>query len=88
MAIYSRAQEILWAQPATLAGKVTMQVGGMHLTMAFLASLGTLFGDAGLLHLLCDSDVYATETAKKMQGKQYSRGIRGIIIYWCICRAQ
>ena len=73
MAIYSRAQEILWAQPATLAGKVTMRVGGMHLTMAFLASLGTLFGDAGLLHLLCDSDVYATETAKKMlQGKQYS----------------
>ena len=46
----------------------------MHLTMAFQASLGTLFGDVGLLHLLCDSDVYVTETAKKMlQGKQYSR---------------
>ena len=37
MAIYSKAQEILWAQPPMLAGKVTMRVGGMHLTMAFLA---------------------------------------------------
>ena len=79
MAIYSRAQEILWAQPPSLDGKVTMRIGGMHLTMAFLASLGTLFGDGGLLHLLCDSDVYATETARKMlQGKQYSRGVRGL----------
>ena len=54
----------------------------MHLTMAFLESFGTLLGDAGLLYWLCDSDVYATETAKKMlQGKQYSSGIRGIKLF-------
>ena len=45
----------------------------------FSGSFGTLLGDAGLLYWLYDSDVYATETAKKMlQGKQYSRGIRDI----------
>ena len=65
MAIYSRAQEILWAQPAALAGKVTMRIGGMHLTMAFLASLGTLFGDGGPLHLLCDYDVFMLKNQQR-----------------------
>jgi hypothetical protein len=79
MAIYSKAQEILWAKPEDLTGKVTMRVGGMHMTMAFLASIGRLYGDAGLLALLTDSDVYAEATARQMlQGKQYARGIRGM----------
>lgn len=79
MQIYAKAQEILWAKPPELDGKVTMRLGGMHMTMAFLASLGTIFGDAGLLSMLVDSDVYAEATAKQMlQGKQYSRGIRGM----------
>ena len=42
MVIYFKAQEIMWDQPPKLAGKVTMRVGGMHLTMAFLASIGSL----------------------------------------------
>ena len=88
MAIYSKAQEILWAKPPALEGKVTMRVGGMHLTMAFLASLGFLYGDGGLLSLLTDSEVYANETARKMlQGKAYSRGVRGMkIVYEALFR--
>ena len=43
MAINSKAQEILWNKPAHLNGRVTIRVGGMHTTMALLASLGKLY---------------------------------------------
>jgi hypothetical protein len=79
MAIYSKAQQILWAEPDALSGRVTMRLGGMHLTMSFIASIGKLFGDGGLQHMLTASDVYADGTASSMlQGKQYDRGLRGI----------
>ena len=81
MAIYSKAQQIIWAKPELLSGKVTMRIGGMHLIMSFLASLGKFYGDGGLLSMLVDSHVYAEATARQMlQGKQYARGIRGIKI--------
>ena len=32
-----------------LAGEVTMRLSGMHTLMAFIASIGKLFGDGGLL---------------------------------------
>ena len=88
MAIYSKAQEILWNKPAYLNGRVTMRVGGMHTTMALLASLGKLFGDGGLLSLLTESSVYAEATARQMlQGTQFSRGIRGIkLVYEALFR--
>ncbi len=79
LAIYSKAQQILWSRPEPLVGKVTMRLGGMHLTMAFLASIGKIFGDGGLQNILTSSDVYAAATASQMlQGKQYARGIRGV----------
>lgn len=37
MAIYSKAQQIRWAHLPELDGKVTMRIGGMHMTMASLA---------------------------------------------------
>lgn len=43
LAIYTKAQEILWSNPGNLRDKVTMQIGGMHLVMAFIASLGTQY---------------------------------------------
>jgi len=79
LAIYSKAQQILWSRPKSLEGKVTMRLGGMHLTMAFLASIGKLFGDGGLHDILVSSEVYASATANQMlQGKQYARAIRCI----------
>ena len=88
MAIYSKAQEILWSKPPQLDGKVTMRVGGMHTTMALLASLGKLYSDAGLLSILTESGIYADATARQMlQGIQVSRGIRGIkIVYEALFR--
>ena len=79
LAIYCKAQQILWSKPESLAGKVTMRLGGMHLLMAFIASIGKLFGDGGLLQLLTVTGVYADSTARLMlQGKQIARAVRGI----------
>ena len=81
MAIYSKAQEILWTRPPDLDGKVTMRIGGMHMTMSFLGSIGHLYRDGGLLTLLTESELYAAATAQQiLQGHQYSRGLRAILL--------
>ena len=49
LAIYSKVQQIVWAKPEPLAGRVTMRLGVMHLTMAFIGSIEKLFGDGGLI---------------------------------------
>ncbi len=43
-----------------------MRLGGMHITMAYLASIGKLFGDGGLFDILTESDVYAEGTARQL----------------------
>lgn len=48
LAIYGKVQQILWSKPQLLHGKITMRLGGMHITMAYLASIGKLYGDGGL----------------------------------------
>ena len=79
MAIYAKAQEIIWAKPPALDSKVTMRIGAMHMNMAFLASICQLYSEGGLFALLTDSGVYSDGTARQMmQGKQYARGVRGI----------
>ena len=72
-AIYTKAQHILWNEPALLDGKVTMRLGGMHLNMAYMASIWKPYGYGSLLSMLVDSDVYAPATAIPMlEGKQVS----------------
>lgn len=79
LAIYSKAREILWSNPSDLQGKVTLKLGGMHLNMAFIASIGYIFGEGGLFTLLTETDVYAENTCRMMlEGKHYSRAIRGL----------
>jgi len=79
VAIYSKAEQILWTEPDPLAGRVTMRLGGMHVTMAFIASIGKLFSDGGLHNMLTVPEVYADASVSLMlQGKQYARGLRGI----------
>ena len=75
----AKTQQILWNKPVLLDGKVTMRLGGMHLNMAYIASIGKIYGDGGLLSMLVDSDVYTPATARLMlEGKQVSRGNRGM----------
>ena len=51
----------------------------MHLNMGYIASIGKLYGDGGLLSMLVDSDVWALGTARLMlEGKQVPRGSRGM----------
>ena len=79
LAIYSKAQQILWSRPEPLVGKMTMRLGAVHLIMAFLARIGKIFGDGGLQNILTSSDLYAVATVNQMlQGKQYARAIRGV----------
>jgi len=59
--------------------QVTMRFGGMHMILAFLASIGKLYGDYGLQNILTSSDMYSSATANQMlKGKQYARGICGV----------
>lgn len=51
----------------------------MHLAMTFVASIGKLYGDGGLLDILTSSGTYATASAILMlQGKHYARGVRAL----------
>ena len=81
MAIYSKAQQILWGDPGPLQNKITMHIGNMHLIMTYISCIGKLFGDGGLLLALTESGVYAECSARQMvQGKHLDRGVRGIKI--------
>ncbi|CAG9815489.1 unnamed protein product [Phaedon cochleariae] len=81
LAIYSKAREIMWNKPTLLDGKVTLQLGGMHLTMALIASIGYIFGDGGLSSMLVETGIYAENSCKLMlDGKQYARSIRGLTL--------
>lgn len=81
LSIYSKAREILWNDPPKLKDKVTLMLGGMHLNMSFIASIGYIFGDGGLALILTETGVYAENSCKMMlEGKQYSRAIRGITL--------
>ena len=76
LAIYSKAQHILWQNPE-LSEKVTMRLGNMHLIMTLIASIGNLFGDGGLFSILTGSGLLADASARMvLQGKQYYRGVR------------
>ena len=58
-----------------------MRLGRMHLDIAFIASLGNLFGNGGLLSLLVETKIFSQATASEiLQGKQYARGMRVIEI--------
>ncbi|KAF5282378.1 hypothetical protein FQR65_LT14314 [Abscondita terminalis] len=72
LAIYSKTQEILWSNPPNIANKITMQLEGIFLAMAFLVIIGNIFGDGGLTNILVESGVYAENSCIQMlQGKTY-----------------
>ena len=53
----------------------------MHFLMSAFAGIGFLYGDAGLKHLLYESDVYAKGTADQiLAGKDYDRAMRALIM--------
>lgn len=76
MVIYSKAVEILWANPE-LSKHITMRLGTMHFIMALMASVGNIFGDGGLQALMVNSGILAEGSARQvLAGKNLNRGIR------------
>lgn len=83
---------LLWSKPPSLHGKA-MRFGGMDITMAYLASIGKLYGDGGLLSILIKSEMYGeNSTWQMLQGKQLSRVVRSMkliqeALFWLFCKA-
>lgn len=80
MGLLSKALEIVWANPREFEGVYPLE-GGMHFLMSVFGGIGHLYGDAGLLQLLVESDVFARLTAEHiLSGKDYDRALRGLIM--------
>ena len=62
MGLLTKALEIVWARPMELNGVVTM-AEGMHFLMSAFAGIIFLYDDAGLQHLLYESDIYTEGSA-------------------------
>ena len=62
-------------------GKIVLRLGGLHMCMSFLGSIGKLMTSSGLQNIL--QTVYANHTVPHMlSGKAISRAIRGhLLIY-------
>lgn len=75
--LYWKAREIVAAAP--LDSKISnciVRLGGFHLLMSFLGSIGYFMAGSGLKELLCI--VYAPLSVEKMlQGHAFARAIRG-----------
>ena len=78
--LYAIAMQVKWAEPQ-LFQKTVLRLGGFHTVCCFMATLGKLWGDAGLCDLLIDSEMYAAATtAQMLDGKQYKRAVRGFTL--------
>ena len=77
MGLLTKALEITWAKPMELQGVIPCE-GGMHLLMCVFATIGYLYGDAGLRELLFESDVFAQGSVQQiLTGKDFERALRG-----------
>lgn len=78
--LYAVAQQVKWSMPELFRNHV-IRLGGFHEVTCFIASIGKIWGDAGLRDLLVDSDVYAgNSTDQMLAGKQYHRAVRGLTL--------
>ena len=80
--LYAVAQQVKWTMPDDLDANI-LRLGGFHTLCCFIACIGKFWGDAGLLDLLVDSEVYAACTADQMlAGKQFNRAVRGLTLVY------
>lgn len=77
--LYIKAREIV-ANDSSLTN-VVVRLGGFHMLMSFLGSIGTIMDGSGLKELLCT--VYAGNSVDHMlTGHAFSRAIRGHLIVY------
>lgn len=73
-----KSREIVAAN-APLLNNIEMILGGFHMLMSFLGSIGRIMAGSGLKDLLCC--VFAPNWVDKMlSGKAYSRAVRGHLL--------
>ncbi|KAL4105063.1 hypothetical protein QTP88_020338 [Uroleucon formosanum] len=78
--LFIKAREIVAAsEPGSELSKIIIRLGGFHLIMSFLGSIGYLMAGSGLKEVL--SVVYAPKSVDKMlDGHAYARAVRGHIL--------
>ena len=76
LAIYIKTKEIQWRHPKEFDDTV-IRMGGFHIALHYLAVIGKMFRDSGLLDLIIESDIYGCSTASHLvKGRTYNRGVR------------
>ena len=76
LAIYTKAKAIQWNFPETFE-KLVIRLGGFHICLNFLGTIGAIYKSSGLEEWMIDSNLYGPNTlASILAGKQYNRGIR------------
>ena len=75
-AIYKLAKEIQWKRPEQFEDMV-VRMGGFHIMLNYLGTIGKMVADAGVHELLVDAGLYSDATTGSiLKGKQYKRAIR------------
>lgn len=75
-AIYKLAKEIQWKRPEQFEDMV-VRMGGFHIMLNYLGTIGKMIADAGVHELLVDAGLYSDVTIGSiLKGKQYKRAIR------------
>jgi len=74
--LYRVAVDILWAYPDQFS-IVVLRLGGMHMLMSFVGSVGTLMTDSGLGHFL--ESTFAG-VPKMLNGKKFPHNVRALRI--------
>lgn len=75
-AVYRLAKEIQWKRPEQFSDMV-VRMGGFHIVLNYLGTIGKMIGDAGINELLVDANMYSEATVGAiLKGKNYNRSIR------------
>ena len=67
---------ILWAYPEQF-GNIILRLGGMHMLMSFVGSVGTLMAGSGLYELL---ELTFADIQKMMTGKKVHQNVKALRI--------
>lgn len=78
--LFMKAHDIIHsADPTSPVRNVIVRLGGFHLLMSFLGSIGYIMAGSGLVDLF--QSIYATNSVEKiMSGHAYSRAVRANIL--------
>lgn len=73
--LYRIAVHILWENPEMFGGNFYLRLGGMHLLMSYVGSIGTLMAESGIVEVL---SVPFGGVLKMLTGKKYPQNVRAL----------